>query len=153
LYVAFKNLNTVARPSRLAMAEKLKLNVVLVTGRTIEQGVGKERGKSTRDYVESVSVCYMDPKDMKKLGVKDGVNVQVSTAFGSVVVKAKKSLRAPHPGLIYIPYGPWANVVVDPETHGIGMPTFKGVPATVKPAPDKSVLSLEELIKQQFRKG
>jgi formylmethanofuran dehydrogenase subunit D len=135
------------------MAEKPKLNVVLVTGRTIEQGVGKERGKSTRDYVESVSVCYMDPEDMKKLGVKDGVNVQVSTAFGSVVVKAKKSLRVPHPGLIYIPYGPWANVVVDPETHGIGMPTLKGVPATVEPAPDKHILSLEELIKQQFRKG
>jgi len=135
------------------MAEKPKLNVVLVTGRTIEQGVGKERGKSTRDYVESVSVCYMDPEDMKKLGVKDGVNVQVSTAFGSVVVKAKKSLRAPHPGLIYIPYGPWANVVVDPETHGIGMPTLKGMPATVEPAPDKHILSLEELIKQQFRKG
>jgi formylmethanofuran dehydrogenase subunit D len=135
------------------MAEKPKLNVVLVTGRTIEQGVGKECGKSTRDYVESVSVCYMDPEDMKKLGVKDGVNVQVSTAFGSVVVKAKKSLRAPHSGLIYIPYGPWANVVVDPETHGIGMPTLKGVPATVEPAPDKHILSLEELIKQQFRKG
>ncbi|MEM2202439.1 MAG: molybdopterin dinucleotide binding domain-containing protein, partial [Candidatus Bathyarchaeia archaeon] len=100
------------------MAEKPKLKVVLLTGRTIEQGVGKELGKITREYVESVSVCYMDPGDMRKLGVKDGVNVQVSTAFGSVVVKAKKSLRAPHPGVIYIPYGPWANVVVDPETHG-----------------------------------
>ncbi|MEM1566257.1 MAG: molybdopterin dinucleotide binding domain-containing protein [Candidatus Bathyarchaeia archaeon] len=135
------------------MVEKPKLKVTLVTGRTIEQGVGKEQGKSTKEYVESVSVCYMDPEDMKQLGVKDGVSVQVSTAFGSVVVKAKKSLRAPHPGVIYIPYGPWANVVVDPETHGIGMPTFKGVPAIVEPAPEKPVLSLEELIKQQFRKG
>ncbi|MEM0058579.1 MAG: molybdopterin dinucleotide binding domain-containing protein [Candidatus Bathyarchaeia archaeon] len=135
------------------MTEKPKLRVTLLTGRTIEQGVGKELGKSTREYVESVSVCYMDPEDMKRLGVKDGTNVQVSTAFGSVVVKAKKSLRAPHPGVIYIPYGPWANVVVDPETHGIGMPTFKGVPATVEPAPDKPVLGLTELLKQQFGKG
>lgn len=135
------------------MAEKPKLNVVLLTGRTIEQGVGKELGKSTKEYVESVSVCYMDPEDMKKLGIKDGANVQVSTAFGSVVFKAKKSLRAPHPGVIYIPYGPWANVVVDPETHGIGMPSFKGIPATVEPALDKPVLGLEELLKRQFRKG
>ncbi|MEM2676213.1 MAG: molybdopterin dinucleotide binding domain-containing protein [Candidatus Bathyarchaeia archaeon] len=134
------------------MAQNPKLNVVLLTGRTIEQGVGKELGKSTREYVESVSVCYMDPGDMRKLGVKDGVNVKVSTAFGSVVVKAKKSLRAPHPGVIYIPYGPWANVVVDPETHGIGMPSFKGVPAFVEPT-DKPVLGLEELLKQQFGKG
>jgi len=135
------------------MEGKPKLKVTLLTGRTIEQGAGKERGKSSKEYVESVSVCFMDPEDMKKLGVKDGVNVQVSTAFGSVVVKAKKSLRAPHPGVIFIPYGLWANVVVDPETHGIGMPSFKGVPATVEPAPDKPVLGLEELLKTVFRKG
>jgi formylmethanofuran dehydrogenase subunit D len=135
------------------MEEKPKLKVTLLTGRTIEQGAGKERGKSSKEYVESVSVCFMDPEDMKKLGVKDGVNVQVSTAFGSVVVKAKKSLRAPHPGVIFIPYGLWANVVVDPETHGIGMPSFKGIPATVEPAPDKPVLGLEELLKTVFKKG
>jgi formylmethanofuran dehydrogenase subunit D len=135
------------------MGEKPKLKVTLITGRTIEQGVGKEHGKSSKEYVESVSICFMDPEDMKKLGVKDGVNIQVSTAFGSVVVKAKKSLRAPHPGVIFIPYGPWANVIVDPETHGIGMPSFKGIPATVEPAPDKPVLGLEELLKTQFRKG
>ena len=135
------------------MEEKPKLKVILLTGRTIEQGAGKERGKSSKEYVESVSVCFMDPEDMKKLGVKDGTNVQVSTAFGSVVVKAKKSLRAPHQGVIFIPYGLWANVVVDPETHGIGMPSFKGIPAVVEPASDKPVLGLEELLKTVFRKG
>lgn len=135
------------------MSEKPKLRVTLLTGRTIEQGVGKEHGKSSKEYVESVSVCHMDPEDMKKLGVKDKTNIQVSTAFGSVVVKAIKSLRAPHPGVIFIPYGPYANVVVDPETHGIGMPSFKGIPATVEPAPQKPVLGLEELLKLQFRKG
>ncbi len=135
------------------MEEKPKLKVTLLTGRTIEQGAGKERGKSSKEYVESVSVCFMDPEDMKKLGVKDGTNVQVSTAFGSVVVKAKKSLRAPHQGVIFIPYGLWANVVVDPETHGIGMPSLKGIPATVEPASDKPVLGLEELLKTVFRKG
>jgi len=76
----------------------------------------------------------------------------VSTDYGSVVVKALKSPRAPHSGVIFIPYGPWANVVVNPETHGIGMPSFKGIPAEVEPAPDKPLLSLEELLKEQFRK-
>lgn len=135
------------------MEERPKLKVTLLTGRTIEQGAGKERGKSSKEYVDSVSVCYMDPEDMKKLAIKDGTNIQVSTVFGSVVVKAVKSLRTPHPSVIFIPYGPWANVVVDPETHGIGMPSFKGVPATVEPAPDKPVLGLEELLKTIFRKG
>ena len=135
------------------MVTKPKLKVTLLTGRTIEQGVGKERGKSSKDYFESVSVCYMDPEDLKKLGIKDKMNVLVSTEYGSVVVRALKSKRAPHPGKIFIPYGPWANAVTDPETHGIGMPSLKGIPAEVEPAPDRHVLSLEEILKQQFRKG
>lgn len=137
----------------LAMCDKPKLKVTLITGRTIEQGAGKERGKSSKEYVESVSVCYIDPEDLKKLGIKEGENVSVSTKFGSVVVRAVKSIRNPHPGIIFIPYGPWANVVVDPETHGIGMPSFKGIPAEVEPSPDKPVLSLKKLLKKQFRKG
>jgi len=134
------------------MTEKPKLKVVLLTGRTIEQGVGKERGKLSKDYLESVSVCYMDPDDMKKLKIKDKTNVLVSTNYGSVVVKALKSKRAPHPGKIFIPYGPWANAVTDPETHGIGMPSFKGISAEVQPAPERSVSSLKELLKKQFGK-
>jgi len=133
--------------------DKLKLRVTLLTGRTIEQGVGKERGKTSKEYVESVSVCYIDPQDLKKLGIKEKTNVQVSTAHGSVIVKSIKSLRTPHPGIIYIPYGPWANVVVNPETHGVGMPSLKGIPAEVEPAPDKPVLSLKELLQNQFGKG
>jgi len=129
-----------------------RLQVTLLTGRTIEQGVGKERGKASKEYVESVSVCYMDPEDLKRLGIKESTNVVVSTSYGSVVVKAQKSLRAPHPGIIYIPYGPWANVIVNPETHGIGMPSFKGIPAEVEPAPEKPLLGLQELLKTQFGK-
>jgi formylmethanofuran dehydrogenase subunit D len=135
------------------MEKPSKLKVTLVTGRTIEQGVGKEHGKSSEEYVESVTVCYMDPEDMKKLGIKENTNILVSTEFGSVVVKAVKSIRTPHPGIVFIPYGPWANVVVDPETHSIGMPSFKGIPAEVEPALDKPILSLKELLKKQFRKG
>lgn len=128
-----------------------KLQVTLLTGRTIEQGVGKERGKASKDYFESVAVCYMDPEDLKKLGIKEKTNILVSTTYGSVVVKAIKSLRTPHPGIVFVPYGPWANVVADPDTHGIGMPSFKGVPAEIEPAQDKPILSLEKLLKGQFR--
>lgn len=132
--------------------EKSKPRLILLTGRTREQGVGKERGKASKEYWESVSVCYIDPEDLKKLGVKDKTNVLVSTDYGSVVVKALKSPRAPHPGVIFIPYGPWANALTDPETHGIGMPSFKGIPVELEPAPDKPVLSLAELLKAQFGK-
>lgn len=129
-----------------------KLKVTLVTGRTIEQGVGKEHGKSSKEYMENVSICYLDPDDLEALGIKENTNILVSTECGSVVVKALKSLRGPHPSIIFIPYGPWANAIANPKTHSIGMPSFKGIPAEIEPAPHKSILSLEELLKAQFRK-
>ena len=134
------------------MAKNPKLPVTLITGRTIEQGVGKEQGKASRGYVDSVSVCYIDPEDLKKLAIKEKVNVLVSTKYGSVVLKALKSLRTPHAGLIFVPYGPWANAIADPETDSMGMPSLKGVPAEIEPATDRSLLSLAELLKEQFGK-
>jgi formylmethanofuran dehydrogenase subunit D len=124
----------------------------LITGRTIDQGVGKERGKASEEYRDSVSICHIDPGDLKKLGVKEKSNVLVLTSFGSVVVKAVRSPRAPHPGVIFMPYGLWVNAIIDPETSSIGMPSLKGIPAEVEPAPDRPVLSLSELLKEQFRK-
>ena len=127
-----------------------KLRVTLLSGRTIEQGVGKEQGKSSRGYFEACSMVYMDSGDMKKLGLRKGDNVLVATPQGSVVLKAVKYPRGDIPGLIYIPYGPWANAVCSDATTGIGMPSFKGTPAEVEPASDKSVLTMAELLKSEF---
>jgi formylmethanofuran dehydrogenase subunit D len=135
------------------MEQKPKLRVTLLTGRTIDQGVGKERGKGSDEYFQNVAVCFMDPDDLRELGIKEGTNVLVSTNNGSVILKALKSLRTPHRGIIYIPYGPWANVIVDPETQGVGMPSLKGIPAEVETVKDKPVLSLRELLKEQFGKN
>ena len=127
-----------------------KLKVTLVTGRTIEQGVGKEYGKSSHEYYEACSMVYMDAGDMKRIGVKNGTHVLVTTPNGSVVLRAVKYPRSAIPGLIYIPYGPWANAVVSDATTSIGMPSFKGTPAEVEPAPDKPVLSIQTLLKKEF---
>jgi formylmethanofuran dehydrogenase subunit D len=127
-----------------------KLQVTLLTGRTIEQGVGKERGKGSKEYFEAVSMCYMDAGDMKKLGIKNNTNILVSTAYGSVVVRAVKYPRAVTPRIIYIPYGPWANAVCSNKTSSIGMPSFKGIPAEVEPAPDKPLLTMKQLLKSEF---
>jgi len=132
------------------MMMQQKLHVTLLTGRTIEQGVGKEYGKSSPEYYEACSMVYMDADDMKKLGVKNGTNVLVTTPDGAVVLKAVKYPRSATPGLIYIPYGPWANAIVSNATSSIGMPSFKGTPAEVESASDKSVLSMKDLLKKEF---
>ena len=132
------------------MASKSRLQVILLTGRTIEQGVAREFGKSSKEYEESASICFVDQDDLKTLGIREKSNVNVSTAHGSVILKAIKSPRGPHKGMIFIPYGPWANAVVDPATDSIGMPSLKGIPAEIEPAPKKQILALKELLSQEF---
>ncbi len=129
-----------------------KLEVALLTGRTIDQGRAKEFGKLSEEYWKSVTVCEMDPDDLKRIGAKENEIVKVTTDFGSAVLRTAKSLRAPHPRVVFVPYGPLASLLVNPETHGTGMPSLKGIPAEIEPAPDDEVLSLQDLLKTHFRK-
>ena len=125
------------------------MEVSLVTGRTIDQGCGKEYGKLSKEYTESVAICEMNPEDMKRLKASDGDRVKVATDYGSVVVTAKKSRRIRSPGTIFIPYGPWANLILASETDGTGMPLLKGVRANVEPT-DQKVLDLPDLLAQSY---
>ena len=129
-----------------------RIKVILLTGRTIDQGTAKEHGKLSDEYRENVAVCEMDPNDLKELDVKENSNVKVATKHGTVVVKAKESKRAPHPEIVYMPYGLWVNVIVDPQTHGTGMPSFKGIIADIQPAPTENISTLPQLLQQTFRK-
>jgi len=128
-----------------------KLKVSLLTGRTIDQGKGKEYGKLSKEYWESVTICQMDPKDMTFLKIKENENIKVTTESGSVVMKAVKSARAPHPKVAFIPYGPWASIIMNTKTHGTGMPSLKGVPAEIEPAPKEKVLSLSNLLNKYYK--
>ena len=134
------------------LAKASELKVILLTGRTIDQGAGKEHGKSSDEYMKNVAVCFVDSDDLKRLGIKYNANICVSTKHGSVVLTGLKSPRGLHPGVVFIPYGPWANIIVSPETDDIGMPSYKGISASIEPAPGKQVLGLRELLIQQFRK-
>ncbi|MDQ1280701.1 MAG: formylmethanofuran dehydrogenase subunit [Thermoproteota archaeon] len=124
---------------------------LLETGRTIYQGVAKENGKLSEEYFQSVSICEMDPEDMKELGIRENQNVKLTTEFGSVVLRAVESLRAPHRRIIYVPYGPWSNLVVNQNTNGTGMPSLKGIPVEVEASSEK-VLSLPDLLTKYYRK-
>lgn len=129
-----------------------KIKVTLLTGRTIDQGTSKEYGKLSNKYKESVAICEVDPDDMKELAIKEDSNVRISTEHGSVIVRAKDSKRGPHPKVVYMPYGFWANLLINSCTDGTGMPTFKGITAQVEPAPNSIVLDLTELLKLTFGK-
>lgn len=79
------------------------------------------------------------------LGIGEGQPVKIETQYGSVIVYVKL-VKGLDPGMVFLPYGPWANQLFDVSTEGTGMPAYKGVPATVEPAGEEGVLSLDELV-------
>lgn len=122
----------------------------LISGRTIDQGVAMEAGKEKPAYRDACGIIEIDPEDFKKLGIWRNTNVRVTSEFGSVIVKAIEATQGPHPRVAWIPMGPWANTVIDPNTYGTGMPTFKGTPVSVE-ATDEVVLTSLELVRKECR--
>ncbi len=128
-----------------------KIYLNLITGRSIQQGVAMEGGKEKDLYRKAAGIIELDPADFKKLGAWRNTNVKVTSAYGSIVVKAIETTQGPHPGLGFIPMGPWANSVVNPDTYSTGMPTFKGTPVEVDVAMDQPVLLSIELVQKKCR--
>jgi formylmethanofuran dehydrogenase subunit D len=129
------------------MAKDITLN--LISGRTIQQGVAIEGGKEKPLYRTACGIIEMDPSDFKKLGVWKNSNVRVTSDYGSVIVKAVETSQGPHPGVGFIPMGPWANSIVNPNTYSTGMPTFKGTPVKVEVAMNEPILLGIELVQKQ----
>jgi formylmethanofuran dehydrogenase subunit D len=124
------------------------INVNLISGRTIQQGVAIEGGKEKPSYRTACGIIELDPSDLKKLGAWKNTNVRVTSDYGSVIVKAIEATQGPHPGVAFIPMGPWANSIVSPNTYSTGMPTFKGTPVTVEMAASEPVLLGIELVQK-----
>ncbi len=123
-------------------------DLILITGKNIDQGVGIEAGKTKKEYVRVAAVCMIDKSDFKKLDCLVGTPVKVTTAYGEVTVYSTISEEGPHPGIIFIPGGPWANRLVNPEGQGMGTPTYKGIPAKLDVVRNGTVLSTLELVGQ-----
>jgi len=130
-----------------------KISLNLISGRTIQQGVAMEGGKEKDAYTKACGIIEMDPSDLRKLGAWKNTNVRVTSKYGDVIVKAVEATQGPHPGLAYIPMGPWANSVVNPDTYSTGMPTFKGVPIEVEIATNEKILSSTELVRKKCGVG
>ena len=126
------------------------MEVTLISGRTANQGIGLEEGKLSKKYVESVNHVQLNPEDIEKLGLKEGNRVKVTTGFGSVTV-AWTPDKGLDEGIVFFPYGPWANQVYSAVTGSTGMPIMKGIPASIEVTEEK-ILSVEEIV-EKLRKG
>jgi len=126
------------------------MDFILITGRTIEQGETIHE-KCKESYMKVCATCEMNKKDMEKLGVKNGDIVKISSNAGEVYVYVKESDSVDE-GIIFIPMGPWANILVPAGTDSIGMPTFKGIKVKVEKS-DGVVLRGDKLIRRYAIEG
>ena len=122
------------------------MRVTLLTGRSLGQGKGKVRGKFSEEYLQNVAVCELDQADLKSLGISPGQNVKITTKTGSVIVRAAVASQSAERGIVFMPYGPWVNMVIASDTSGTGMPSMKGIEAEVTAAPNEKLLDLSTLI-------
>jgi formylmethanofuran dehydrogenase subunit D len=101
---------------------------ILIPGRTSKQGVGISEGKFKEGYRSETRTLQVAPKDMQRLGIKDGDEVRLTSEWGqiTVAVVAAKADELP-PGLLFIAYGDLSSQLMGGDTHGSGMPTSKGI--------------------------
>lgn len=102
---------------------------ILIPGRTSRQGCGISEGKFKEDYQEETNQLQVAPEDMRRLGLKPGDRVRLTSETGASVevpVVAAKGDELP-PGMLFIAYGDISSRLMGGDTHGSGMPTSKGL--------------------------
>lgn len=98
---------------------------ILITGRTREQADGLHKGKNSQAYRKATALVEMCTEDMARLAIEEGQIVRLKTASNQVEVPVRTG--ALPSGMVFIPMGPVANLLIDTETEGTGMPAFKGL--------------------------
>jgi formylmethanofuran dehydrogenase subunit D len=126
------------------------MDIILNTGGTAFQGAVIKGGrKFTDEYTQEAAYCDINPEDFEELGKP--WFVKVTNEYGdSVILRAKKTDRQQR-GEIFIPRGPWANIVVTPETESTGSPAYKNLKVQVEKT-SGPVLGPVELMKKYYSK-
>ncbi|MDT8358084.1 MAG: molybdopterin dinucleotide binding domain-containing protein, partial [Methanomicrobiaceae archaeon] len=107
------------------------MRAIMTSGRTVTQGRHVE-SKGGVTYSEETSSCHANPVDLLELGIESGECVEVKSDHGSVVLRTIACEEVPR-GLIFVPYGPFANHITGTRTHSSGMPDFKHVAVEITP--------------------
>jgi formylmethanofuran dehydrogenase subunit D len=121
------------------------MKFLMNTGRTVNQGASVENKRSAA-YNDETGTCFMHLFDMMDLGVDERENVRVTSPFGEVVLRVVSDEHL-KPGTIFVPYGPYANYIIDGETHSTGMPDFKSTRVTIEPT-DEARKTIYELMEE-----
>jgi formylmethanofuran dehydrogenase subunit D len=119
------------------------IEIITTVGRTIDLEKTARYGKLSPEYFENSAICLIHPKDMKRLGLKEG-NLKITTSSGSVIVKGVTNEYETSEGVIVIANGPWANKLISKENFKTGQVWFKATLESTK----EEVSTLENILKE-----
>ena len=115
--------------------------MVLSTGRMLEHwhtGAISRRAEML-DTLEPEAVAGLNPRELDRLDVRPGDDIDVATRRGTVRIKARADRDVP-PGMVFIPFcfaEAAANLLTSPQLDPYGkIPEFKFCAARVVKAPD-----------------
>ena len=129
----------------------MNMKVMVNTGTSVIQAFYEKKGSTLKDeYRQSAAVAFMDLKDMQKLSLKSRDKIKIKSEWGEVVLYVDISYDA-HEGMVFIPRGPWANIIISPETYCCNVPTYKGIPAEIFKT-DEDVLLVSQLMNKVYNK-
>ena len=113
--------------------------MILTTGRLLEHW---HTGAMTRratvlDNIEPEAVCQLNPRELRKRGLKPGARVRIMTRRGAIELKARADTDVPE-GVVFVPFcysEAAANILTNPKLDPFGkIPEFKFCAARVEPA-------------------
>ena len=96
---------------------------------------------SEQELKENVAVCLIHPKTYNRIVSKSGLNLKLTTNYGSVVLKPVWDETIPLE-MIYVNKSIWANQIIGNVKDKI---QFKNLDVEVEPT-EESVLEISELL-------
>ncbi|MDR3560290.1 MAG: molybdopterin dinucleotide binding domain-containing protein [Negativicutes bacterium] len=105
---------------------------LLITVRSAKQGAAMVTGKTTLEYRTEITTLRLAPEDLAELELTPGQRALLTSPYGEAAVTCQKA-DGPR-GLFFLPLGPVANQVIGAaQTHGTGVPDWKGMKVTLTP--------------------
>ncbi len=93
-------------------------------------------GWDSAAYQEEAASLRISLSDLQRLGIRNGAHVRLTTAGGTVVVKAKSDNRCEE-GVAWLPAGLYSSHLGVYDPHPSKVPSPKVLPASVSPTQDE----------------
>ncbi|OEG62656.1 MAG: molybdopterin dinucleotide-binding protein [Halanaerobium sp. MDAL1] len=96
---------------------------ILITGRTIKQGMASVSGKKSDNYKKETSYVEVSKNILEQMNIEEGETVILESQSSSIEVTCKGADL--EDDIVFMPYGPTANTLIGTDTGGTGMPNSK----------------------------